>query len=157
MGGLPAPPLPRYSLHTRASTILSSLYGHRIPAQFWWGQADRLGSTSSGPLPASPEGQPRYHDNVGQVCRAQGIDPSRAPYERGTHVCDRDSQGACGQREVKAQLALSSPGEVGRGPTHQCAGLTCQHTCQVQQADAKHTVYHLQGHPNHQLQEGVEP
>lgn len=32
--GLPAPHLPRYSLHTRASTILSSLYGHRIPAQF---------------------------------------------------------------------------------------------------------------------------
>lgn len=61
-----------------------------------------------------------------------------------------------GRGEVKAQLAFGSPGEVGRGPSRQRARLTCQHTCQVEQADAKYTVYHLQGHPDHQLQEGIE-
>ena len=59
--------------------------------------------------------------------------------------------------EVRAQLALPSAGEVGRGPTHLYASLTCQHARQVEQADAKHAMYHLQGHTDHQLQEGIEP
>lgn len=37
------------------------------------------------------------------------------------------------------------------------ACLTCQHACQVEQADAEQAVHHLQGHPDHQLQESVEP
>lgn len=34
---------------------------------------------------------------------------------------------------------------------------TCQHPGQVEEADAQDAVHHLQGHPDHQLQEGVEP
>ena len=34
---------------------------------------------------------------------------------------------------------------------------TCQDTGQVEEADAQDAVHHLQGHPDHQLQEGVEP
>lgn len=34
---------------------------------------------------------------------------------------------------------------------------TCQDSGQIEEADAQDAMHHLQGHPNHQLQERVEP
>lgn len=47
------------------------------------------------PPPPSPPRLFDYHDDIGQVCRAQGVDSARAPHHRGPHVSNGDSQGAC--------------------------------------------------------------
>lgn len=45
-----------------------------------------------------------YHDNVGQMCRAQSIDASGAPDHRSTHVSDGDGERACREREREDAL-----------------------------------------------------
>ena len=51
----------------------------------------------------------------------------------------------------------SCEGEAGGGGPSARSCLTCQHTRQVEQADAEQAVHHLQRHPDHELQEGIEP
>lgn len=38
-----------------------------------------------------------YHDDVGQMCRAQRVDPARAPHHWSAHVGDGHRQRACRQ------------------------------------------------------------
>lgn len=61
-----------------------------------------------GPSPHPPRSLPYYHDDVGQVCRAQGVDPTRAPHHRGPHVGNGDSQGACVSKGRAMRVRLTS-------------------------------------------------
>lgn len=45
-----------------------------------------------------------YHDNVGQMCRAQSVDAAGAPDHRSTHVGDGDGERACGETEQEDPL-----------------------------------------------------
>lgn len=58
-----------------------------------------------------------YHDNVGQMCRAQSVDAAGAPDHRSTHVSDGDGERACGeteQEDLLGGLGGTEEGGVGR-------------------------------------------
>lgn len=40
----------------------------------------------------SDDGNDSYHDDVGQMCRAQSVDPAGAPHHWGAHVSDGHRQ-----------------------------------------------------------------
>lgn len=55
-----------------------------------------------------------YHDNVGQMCRAQSVDAAGAPDHRSTHVSDGDGERACGETEQEDLLGGLGGTEDGR-------------------------------------------
>lgn len=58
-----------------------------------------------------------YHDNVGQMCRAQSVDAAGAPDHRSTHVSDGDGERACGETEQEDLLGLGGTEDGGVGRT----------------------------------------
>lgn len=63
-----------------------------------------------------------YHDDVGQMCWAQSVDPARAPHHRGAHVGDGHRQRACRETERRRQIRSV---DVGEGRTHTRQGDEC--------------------------------
>lgn len=68
-----------------------------------------------------------YHDDVGQMCRAQSVDPAGAPHHWGAHVGDGHCQRACrmskrkrgreGETDIREAVVclVDSRGEKQRG------------------------------------------
>lgn len=61
-----------------------------------------------------------YHDDVGQMRRAQSVDPARAPHHRGAHVGDGHRQRACRETERGGKIR-----RVREGHAHTRQGNEC--------------------------------
>lgn len=49
-----------------------------------------------------------YHDDIGQMCRTQSVDPPGAPHHWSTHVGDGHCQRACRDGKEREKLAAST-------------------------------------------------
>lgn len=76
-----------------------------------------------------------YHDDVGQMCRAQSVDPAGAPHHWGAHVGDGHRQRACGETETRR-------GGRQRGIGAECVGCLEESVRGQQRGKTKRRISH---------------